>query len=189
MSKSSYLIVGLGNPGKKYYKTRHNLGARVLETLIKRLNVSNMKKKFESEFFQFKTDDLKLYMIFPLTYMNLSGSAVLKASKFYNIPVENIIIIHDDVDLDYGKIKIKESGGAGGHNGLKSIINIMGSREFMRVRLGIGRPTFKMESYVLGLFSKDEQCELVDFIDRSTDALEAILNKGVQYAMNTFNGS
>ena len=150
------LFVGLGNPGERYKLTRHNVGFMVLDKLIKQSSVEGWDNKFDSFFNKIIIDQKSIILLKPLTFMNISGYAVQKVKKFYDIDPNNIVIIHDDIDLELGKIKLKKGGGDGGHNGLKSIIKLIGS-EFNRIRIGIGRPEkINVSSYVLNNFRKEE---------------------------------
>ena len=146
------LFVGLGNPGERYKLTRHNVGFMVLDKLIKKSTVEGWDKKFDSFFNKIIIDQKSIILLKPLTFMNVSGHAVQKVKNFYGIDPNNIVIIHDDIDLELGKIKLKKGGGDGGHNGLKSIIKLIGS-EFNRIRIGVGRPEkINVSSYVLNDF-------------------------------------
>jgi len=182
-----WLIVGLGNPELKYSNTRHNFGAILLDYIGTRWNRQKWRSRFSGKYCSVSLGNIEVHLLFPLTYMNLSGQAVSKACKKLLIPTEHIIILHDDVDLDFGRIKIKAGGGAGGHNGLKSITALMGDNNFIRVRLGIGRPSSDIISYVLGDFSQLEMDEITSIMEISFNAVDGILNKGVSYAMNAHN--
>jgi len=184
----SYLIVGLGNPEPEYEKTRHNFGANLLKYIGNQWNIPKWRKRFDGKYSFTEFEGLRVHLLFPLTYMNLSGQSVAKARKKFSIPKENIIVLHDDVDIGFGVVKVKVGGGAGGHNGLKSIFSSFGSRDFIRVRLGVGRPPYDMVRYVLGRFSKDERELLSDIYEKSSISVETILSKGVTYAMNATNG-
>lgn len=153
-----YLLVGLGNVGKEYEKTRHNYGFLLIDNIISHFNFIYQGKKFKSEYFVGKIANHKIIALKPQTFMNLSGYAVLEAVNFFKIPLQNVIILHDDIDLSFGKIKYKIAGGCGGHNGLKSIDEIVGNN-YARIRLGIGRPinlSIEIADYVLTKFSKEE---------------------------------
>ncbi len=158
MSKSTILIVGLGNLGKEYEKTRHNFGFLALNEIVKKFNLTGPSKKFSSEFFSGEIQSHKIIAIKPQTYMNNSGISVLETSKFYKIPPEKIIVLHDEIDIKLGAVKIKKGGGNAGHNGLKSIDSRIG-KNYHRFRLGVGRPQHQNQEvadYVLSKFSKDE---------------------------------
>jgi len=153
-----HLIVGLGNIGREYEATRHNFGFLLLDKIIDDYRLMSQGKKFRSEVFSGEINGKKILALKPQTFMNLSGAAVAEAANFYKIAPENIIVLHDDVDLEFGRIKAKIGGGHGGHNGLRSIDEAVG-KDYMRIRLGVGRPANKEYStadYVLGKFSKDE---------------------------------
>lgn len=165
------LIVGLGNPGPKYEKTRHNIGFMVIDELIKRQNATKLSSSsFEGELFKFKNH----YLLKPLTYMNLSGNSVVKVKNFYKI--DEVVVIHDDLDLPFGALKFKKGGGHGGHNGLRSTDEKI-SPEYVRVRMGIAKPANKGEvaSYVLSEFSSDEEQFLKEWIEKTCDAIEYLL--------------
>lgn len=153
------LLVGLGNPGAKYVHTRHNIGAMALEATLQRFRFSPFKQAFKGLFTQGDIECQKVYLLFPQTFMNVSGEAVQAAARFYKIPPEDIYVLHDDLDLALGKVRIKKGGADGGHNGLKSITQMLGTPDYWRVRLGIGHPGHKdwVTSYVLGEFTKEEQ--------------------------------
>lgn len=160
-----YLLIGLGNIGSEYAKTRHNFGFMVLNEIISRHNFEKIGKKFSSEVFQGEINGEKIIALKPQTYMNNSGLAALEAMQFFKIPTENIIVFHDEIDIPLGKIKIKIGGGSAGHNGLKSLDEKIG-KEYWRVRLGVGRPQnpeFDIADYVLAKFAKEEK-ELVEKI-------------------------
>ncbi len=158
LNPNMFLIVGLGNPGKEYTNTRHNIGFMVADNIASHYNFSKAKLKFRSEISEGHIDGHKILLIKPLTYMNLSGHCVLEAAKFAKIPMENIIVIHDDLDLATSKMRVKIGGGSGGHNGLKDIDARLG-KEYKRIRIGIGHPGDKnmVSDYVLHKFGKDER--------------------------------
>lgn len=161
------LIVGLGNPGEKYNKTRHNIGFDICYKIIEDYNFHNISNKFHGLFTQgnIHGEDIKILM--PQTYMNNSGISVSEAANFYKIDLENILVIHDEINLTFGKIKIKTGGGAAGHNGLRSIDEHLGN-EYKRLRFGIGKPEFKeqVHSYVLGKFISEEQTQIDEYIKK-----------------------
>ena len=184
-----YIIAGLGNPEKKYDNTRHNVGFQVIDQLGKILNIEIKENKFNSLFTQTTYSDKKLFLAKPLTYMNLSGKAIAEIKNFYKIDVENLIVVHDELDLEFGEIKIKQAGGSAGHNGLKSIVSSLGSNNFIRLRVGIGRPPENQSgaNYVLGKFSKAENEVIEDVLNKTCDAVLEIINSDVKTAMNKFN--
>ena len=169
------LFVGLGNPGEKYKLTRHNIGFMVLDKFIQQSSVKGWDKKFDSFFNKIIIDQKSIILLKPLTFMNLSGYAVQKVKNFYGIDTKNIVIIHDDIDLELGKIKLKKGGGDGGHNGLKSIIKLIGS-EFNRIRIGIGRPEkISVSSYVLNNFREEEVSLLKKIILKSCEGINLLI--------------
>ena len=169
------LIVGLGNPGERYKQTRHNVGFMVLDKLIKQSTVEGWDKKFDSFFTKIIIAQKSMILLKPLTFMNVSGNAVQKVKNFYDIDPNNIVIIHDDIDLELGKIKLKKGGGDGGHNGLKSIIKMIGS-EFNRIRIGIGRPEkISVSSYVLNNFREQEVPLLKKIILKSCEGINLLI--------------
>ena len=169
------LFVGLGNPGERYKITRHNVGFMVLDKLIQKSTVEGWDKKFDSFFNKIIIDQKSIILLKPLTFMNVSGHAVQKVKNFYGIDPNNIVIIHDDIDLELGKIKLKKGGGDGGHNGLKSIIKLIGS-EFSRIRIGIGRPEkINVSSYVLNDFPEIEVSFLKKIIFKSCEGINLLI--------------
>ena len=169
------LFVGLGNPGERYKLTRHNVGFMVLDSLIKQSSVEGWDKKFDSFFNKIIFKQKNMILLKPLTFMNISGHAVQKVRNFYGIDPNNIVIIHDDIDLELGKIKLKKGGGDGGHNGLKSIIKLIGS-EFSRIRIGIGRPEkINVSSYVLNDFHEKEVSFLKKIILKSCEGINLLI--------------
>ena len=169
------LLVGLGNPGEKYQLTRHNVGFMILDNFINTVSAQDWDKKFDSLFKKISSNKENIVLIKPLTFMNLSGNAVQKVKTFYNIDKNNVIIIHDDIDLELGKIKLKKGGGDGGHNGLKSIIKMIGS-EFNRIRIGIGRPEkISVSSYVLNNFREEEVPLLKKIILKSCEGINLLI--------------
>ncbi|BCD59722.1 MULTISPECIES: aminoacyl-tRNA hydrolase [unclassified Nitratiruptor] len=167
-----HLIVGLGNPGPKYERNRHNIGFMVIDRLIERLKPTSIsKKEFKGELYKAGS----LFLLKPLTYMNLSGQSVLAVKNFYKIDIENIIVVHDDLDLGLGALRFKKGGSSGGHNGLKSIDALIG-KEYIRIRFGIGRPQRKEDvvRYVLSDFTQKELECIVPVIDKAADAALAL---------------
>jgi PTH1 family peptidyl-tRNA hydrolase len=187
-----WLIVGLGNPGSKYLLTRHNAGFMALDYLVKSIGVRNEdgKQDFKANTIDFKWDDQPVKLVKPLTYMNKSGESVGEIMRYYKIPVEKVIIVYDDLDTPFGQIRLKTKGGDGGHNGIKSLIEHLSGNEFLRVRIGIGRPPhpdMDPADYVLQNFSKQEQPALPDILNTALDAIEMVVFEGAVKAMNTFN--
>lgn len=185
-----YLIVGLGNPGSKYANTRHNVGWMAIDRLADDLGVSVDRNKFHALTAQAVLGGEKVLLMKPMTYMNNSGEAVEDAASFYKIPPENIIVISDDISLNPGKMRIRRSGSAGGHNGLKSIIQCVGSDAFPRIRIGIGskpHPEMDLADFVLSRFSEEETKALQEPLENAGKAAELILKGDVQEAMNRYN--
>ena len=188
----SWLIVGLGNPGKDYERTRHNAGYRALDVLAGKLGCKVDKGKFQGLYGQTTYDGKKLFLLKPLTYMNLSGRSVLQLSAYFNIPPQRIIVLFDDIALEPGRLRIRADGSAGGHNGIKSIISEVGSQEFPRVKIGVGaKPHAEQDlaDWVLSSFSASEDKALISALDRAADAALCIIDRGVPEAANRYNGS
>jgi peptidyl-tRNA hydrolase, PTH1 family len=183
--ESPFLIVGLGNPGAKYSHTRHNVGFLVVDELVRRWGGSALAK-FKGEIFSYP--DRKGHLLKPQTFMNLSGESVVEAAGFYKVPAEQIMVVSDDLDLPVGNLRIRKAGGAGGHNGLKSIIGLLGTEGFPRLRIGIGRPEAgETHGHVLGKIAKSEQALFEEAVKRAADALETWTRDGIDKAMNEFN--
>lgn len=188
----NWLIVGLGNPGKEYERSRHNTGWRALDILADRLNCKIDKAKFQGMYGQTVYNGHKVYLLKPLTYMNLSGRSVLQLSAYFNIPPERIIVLFDDISLAPGRLRIRGNGSAGGHNGIKSIIAEVGSQDFPRVKIGVGgkpNPEYDLAAWVLGTFSAKEEKDLLFALDNAASAALTIIDKDVAEAANRYNGS
>lgn len=183
-----YLIVGLGNPGKEYEKTRHNVGFTAIDYLAYRYDITVSKIKFRGLYGDGKICGEKCILLKPQTFMNLSGESVREASDFFKISPENIIVIYDDVAIDPGKIRIRPKGSAGGHNGMKSIIYQLQTDEFPRIRFGVGQAEHDMVNHVLGRFNDTDGNKVSDAIRQLPDVIETIIRKSVSDAMNKFNG-
>ncbi|MFA9407242.1 MAG: aminoacyl-tRNA hydrolase [Candidatus Dadabacteria bacterium] len=183
------LVVGLGNPGKEYTLTKHNVGFLVVDELGKRVGIDIQKSKFQSLYGEGFLEGNKILLLKPQAYMNRSGGAVSSASDFYKIPPENIIVIHDEMDISLGRIMIKPGGGSAGNNGIKSIISSLGSKDFIRVRIGIGKPNAKSDgaNHVLSNFNKSESAMVEESIQTAADAVLEIMNNGLEKAMNKYN--
>lgn len=183
------LIVGLGNPGKQYEHTRHNIGFAVIDELAERLGIPLDQAKFKGIYGYRLIEGEKVFLLKPLTYMNLSGESVIALMNFYQIEPEDLLVIYDDLDLPVGRIRLRQKGSAGGHNGIKSIISHLGTQEFNRIRVGINRPTGGMPvvDYVLGRFSKEEQETVKDAVAKSADACEEWIKKPFLQVMNIYN--
>ncbi len=184
-----YLIVGLGNPGKEYENTRHNMGFKVLNKLSEKYNIPITKSKFNGKYGTGTIENEKVILLEPQTYINLSGESIKPMLDFYKVAPSNLLVIYDDIDVEPGKIKIRMKGGPGSHNGMKSVVNEVGTEEFPRVRVGIGQPIIKlaMIDYVIGYVPEEELKILNDGIEKAEEAVEEILKHGIDYAMNKFN--
>ena len=185
-----YLIVGLGNPGKKYDNTRHNVGFLVMDELARRYGLTFGKTERKAKTADGIIREKRVLLVKPQTYMNLSGGSVRALLDFYKIEIENIIVVHDHLDLPLGVLRMRKMGGAGGQNGMKSIIQHLGTQEFTRVRFGIGRPPGRMNpaAYVLKAFAGDDEITMRIVVDRVSDAIETWLTDGVDLAMTRHNG-
>ncbi len=186
----TYIIAGLGNPGKEYDMTRHNIGFEVIDYLSDKYNVKVNKLKFKSLYAETKVSGKKVYLLKPQTFMNLSGEAIREFSSFFKIPSSNIIIINDDISLEAGKIRLRRKGSAGGHNGLKSIIYQLKTDEFPRIKMGVGAPKHEdhdLADFVLGKFSKEEIPILENAIIKAAKAAEEIVSIGIDSAMNKYS--
>ena len=184
------LIVGLGNPEQEYSNTRHNMGFNTVNKLAQEYKIELNKTKFKGIYGKGIIEDKKVMILKPQTYMNLSGESIIEAMNFYKIDLKDMIIIYDDIDVEPGKIKIRKKGGAGSHNGMKSVIENVNSEEFIRIRVGIGAPEHKndMINYVIGKIPTDEEKEVLDKgTDKAKEAIKEILKNGVDSAMNKFN--
>ena len=188
----NWLIVGLGNPGKEYEKTRHNAGWRAIDRIAEKLNCKVDKAKFQGLYGQVKYAGGKLYLLKPMTYMNLSGRSVLQLSAYFHVPPQRIIVLFDDISLEPGRLRIRANGSAGGHNGIKSIISELGSQEFPRVKIGVGaKPHAEQDlaDWVLSSMSASDEKALSSALDRAADAALYIIDKGIYEAANRYNGS
>ena len=186
----SWLLVFLGNPGAKYEKTRHNVGFMTGDVLAGKLNVKIDRVKYKALIRQADIDDEPVLLMKPQTYMNLSGSAVKEAMDFYKIPLDHVIVVSDDVTLPVGKLRVRRSGSAGGHNGLKDIIAKCGGDGFPRVKVGVGEkphPDYDMADWVLSSFKGDDVKAIDAACEKAADAVKAIILKGVDKAMNLYN--
>ena len=187
--KKAFLVVGLGNPGDAYLKTRHNAGFMALDNMAESLFIPVEKKKFNALFGRGLIEGSEVILAKPMAFMNLSGIPVQKILNYFKIPFEDMLVIHDDIDLAFGRLQIKENGGHGGHKGLKSIIETVGSGNFIRLRIGIGRSEDNIDvvNYVLGQFNTNEKKILDRITEKARDAVVTTICKGTKKAMNIFN--
>ena len=183
-----FLIVGLGNPGKEYDNTRHNIGFKAIDFLSREYNIELNGEKFKGIYGQGFIKNEKVILLKPTTYMNLSGESVRAIIDFYKLTNEDILVIYDDISLDVGKLRIREKGSAGGHNGIKSIIAHLGTDVFSRIKVGVGQPKGDLVNHVLGKFSKEETEILDEVLDVVVKATEVIVKENTKEAMNKFNG-
>ncbi|MGO5050610.1 aminoacyl-tRNA hydrolase [Dysosmobacter sp. Sow4_B12] len=185
-----WLVVGLGNPGQKYANTRHNMGFLTVDLLAEKAGVKLNKVKFKSAYNILNFAGCKCLVMKPQTYMNLSGEAVREAVQFYKVPADHVLVIYDDVSLPVGKLRVRPTGSAGGHNGIKNIIAHLGTQDFPRVKIGTGAPAgggADMIDWVIGEPSKAEKKVLLESFERAIDAAACIIENGCQKAMNDFN--
>jgi PTH1 family peptidyl-tRNA hydrolase len=189
MSADRWLIVGLGNPGQEYVGNRHNVGRMVVECLAGRMGARFKRHRARADIAEGTLESELVTLGIAHTYMNLSGGPVAALRDFYKISPGRIVVVHDDLDLPFGEIRLKLGGGAGGHNGLRSISSALGTQDYYRVRFGIGRPPGRMDpaAFVLRDFSTSERKELPLLIERSADAVEALLHEGLERAQNAFH--
>ncbi len=187
--KRTHLIVGLGNPGKPYENTRHNAGFMVVDTLSGDFDIDLNKSKYDVRYGRGSIEGHEVMLAKPMAFMNRSGPPVQKLGAYFRIPSRDMLIIHDDIDLAFGRLKIKEKGGHGGHKGLNSIINAVGEDEFVRLRIGVGRSETgsSVSDHVLGPFYDDERKQLDAILNRARDAVVTILTEGSKIGMNRFN--
>jgi PTH1 family peptidyl-tRNA hydrolase len=186
-----YLIVGLGNPGSDYRHNRHNVGFMVVDALAEKAVIPLRRIEFRAVVGKGKLDDRRLILAKPQTYMNDSGQAVAPLINFYKVPVENLLVIHDDLDLPFGTLRLRPSGGTGGQRGMESIVNKLWTRDFARLRVGIGRPPGRMDprDYVLHDFDDGQKERLPEIMDAAVSAVRMFIMDGIEKAMNTFNGN
>ena len=188
----TWLIVGLGNPGREYERSRHNCGFRAIDILADKLSCKIDRTKFQGLYGQATYKGKKLMLLKPMTYMNLSGRSVLQLSAYFSIPPQKIIVLFDDISLEPGRLRIRPDGSAGGHNGIKSIIQELGSQTFPRVKIGVGakpHPDYDLADWVLSSFSAQEEKALTVSLPNAADAALAIIDSGVPEAANRFNGT
>jgi len=184
-----FLVVGLGNPGPDYANNRHNAGFMVLDLLARRLGGSFKAHRGRAEVLEARLAGRPVVLAKPRTYMNLSGGPVQAVSAFYKVPPDRLVVVHDELDLPYGVLRLKFGGGDGGHNGLKSVSGVLGTRDYYRVRLGIGRPPGRQDpaEFVLRDFGTTERKELALHLERAADAVEDLLAHGLESTQNTYH--
>ncbi len=190
MTDNTFLLIGLGNPGREYRDNRHNAGFMVIDRLAVRLNARGMKLQSKAIVTSSFYEDKKLILAKPQTYMNLSGHSVQGLANFYKLPLDNLLVTHDDLDLPFGTIRLRPGGGPGGQKGVASAIEQLGTKDLPGLRIGIGRPPGRMDAaaYVLQDFSRDEAKTLSAILDRAADAALTFVVNGLDKAMNEFNG-
>ena len=184
------LLVGLGNPGLEYEMTRHNVGFRAMDAFCDKHGAACDKMKFKAYIGECKIGTKRIFLAKPQTYMNNSGEAVGEIAKFYKIPADRILVMFDDISLEPGVIRIRRKGSAGGHNGLKDIIAVLGSDEFMRVKIGVGakpHPEYDLKDWVLGKFPPDKASDIEKALKNTVSAVEEIIEKGIDSAMNKYS--
>lgn len=183
------LVVGLGNPGPGYTGTRHNVGAMVVDQLAARIGGRFKARRGGADVLEGRFGSRRVVLAKPRSYMNVSGGAVAATARFFKVPPADLVVVHDELDLDFGVLKLKRGGGEGGHNGLRSISTSLGTRDYLRVRVGIGRPPGRMDpaDYLLRDFSTAEYRELELLVDRAADAVEDLLSTGLTATQNRFH--
>ena len=186
----TWLVVGLGNPGARYESTRHNMGFLALDRLAEREKLRFNKLRFKAWTAEWKLGEDKVLVMKPQTYMNLSGESVGAAARFYKIPADHILVVSDDISLPVGKLRLRSAGSAGGHNGLKNIIQHLGTDQFPRIKVGVGSPQqagYDVVDWVIGMPTGEDQNVLLDALDRAAQAIPAVITQGMDRAMNQFN--
>jgi len=191
-----WLVVGLGNPGTEYAKNRHNVGFMIVDVIAGRTGARfGRHRKAVAQVAEGRlgvgADPPRLVLAKPMTYMNLSGGPVAALRQFYKVPLEQVVVVYDELDLPYGTLRLKQSGGEGGHNGLRSVSKSLGAKDYLRVRFGIGRPPGRQDpaDYVLSDFSAMERKELDFLVDRAADATEALIERGLEWSQNTYHAA
>lgn len=183
-----YVIAGLGNPGKKYEKTRHNIGFITIDRLAEKHNINVDKLKFKALVGEGRISGQKIVLVKPQTFMNLSGESIQEVMNFYKLPPENLIVVYDDIDIELGTLRIRKSGSAGTHNGMRSIVQHLNSQDFPRIRIGMGGPKKgDLVDFVIGGFTKDEEKVLDATVSTALNAVECIVESGTDLAMNKYN--
>ena len=188
-NENTYAICGLGNPGKEYENTRHNIGYRVVDDIARGFGVEIRKSKFNANFVEIKHSGKRILLIKPLTYMNNSGDCLRKVAGFYKLELKRLIVIYDDIDLPVGVLRIRQFGGPGTHNGMKSITDALGSDQFPRIRIGIGSPPkfFDLKKYVLSSFSDEDRAVVENNVTNAAKAALDIIESGIDISMNRYN--
>jgi len=182
------LLIGLGNPGDKYQNTRHNIGFKVVDSFLKKNNLDSLKNKFNGQYTVFSILNQTIFVLKPQTYMNNSGICVVQFCNYFKLSLEDLIVVHDDLDIEFNRLKIKKGGSSAGHKGIASIIEHTGSADFIRIRMGIGHsPSLDSKSYVLTDFNKSEKEQLQSFIKTAIYAIDDIVKYGITKAMNQYN--
>lgn len=184
------LIIGLGNPGSKYNGSRHNIGFDAIDEILTRHQLEMTEQKFRSDYTIWHRDGERVLLMKPFTYMNLSGEALLPTMSYYGVDIDDILVIHDDLDLDPGRVRFRKKGSSGGQNGVKSIIDMLGTNEFKRAKIGIGRPQggWKVVDHVLARFTAEDRIAVDEAVDQTVDAIEAWLDgKDFQHVMSEYN--
>ena len=185
-----WIICCLGNPGREYENTRHNVGFVTADALSDRTGIPVKRIRFKALTGTGEIAGHKVLLMKPNTYMNLSGTALQEAAAFYKVPAERCLVVSDDVTLDPGRLRLRRNGSAGGHNGLKSIINMLGTQDFPRIKIGVGKkphPDYDLADWVLGKFSPEDQKRIAQAAEKACDAIECVLSKGMEQAMNRYN--
>lgn len=183
-----FLVVGLGNIGKEYEHTRHNIGFDIVDLISNKYNIDINREKFKGKYGEGIINSEKVILLKPSTYMNLSGESIREALNFYKISNENMIVLYDDISLDVGRLRVRNKGSAGGHNGIKNIIFNLGTDIFPRIKVGVGQPKFDLVSHVLGKFSSKDRDKINKVLEVGVESVECIIGSGVTEAMNKFNG-
>jgi PTH1 family peptidyl-tRNA hydrolase len=186
-----HLIVGLGNPGPKYALTRHNIGFMAIDLFAMGAGSPPWKEEHKAHTCRFQMDDQQILLAKPMTFMNLSGQSVQALMQFYKIPLENLVVVHDEIDIPFATLRFHKNRGHGGHNGVRNISELLGTADYTRLKLGVGRPPhpeMKVPDFVLQKFSAEESQQLPDFLNKAGDALESVIFDGVSKAASKFNG-
>ncbi len=183
------MIAGLGNPDRKYFQTRHNIGFMVVDEIAHQNNLTVSKSRFDAEYVASNFKQFKLFLVKPQSYMNKSGFPIQKLISYFKINIANLIVVHDDIDLPFGRIRVSKERGHGGHNGIRSIIQALGTKDFIRIRVGIANPGNQnsVTGHVLGDFSKEENRSLKNLIEKAADASISAIKDGALAAMNLYN--